>query len=141
MRSLMLTGAQVMLYVNGVRFGRVSAFSWNSDTPRKKEYVVDSMLPMELMQTVSSISGTMTVHRLSMDGGAEGAGMVAPVPDLSREKYFSLLLVDITSGFVIFQADSCSVESQSWRAGARDRIVGNISFSALSYSNEVRSIG
>ena len=141
MRSLLLTGAQVVLYVNGVRFGRVTGFSWTSDTPRKKVYAVDSVVPFELATTISSISGSLNVLRMSQDGAAEGAGMVAPIQDLSREKYFRLLLVDITSGSVLFQADQCSVETQSWTARTRSLMEGHIAFSALSYSNEVRSLG
>jgi hypothetical protein len=141
MRSLLLTGAQVVLYVNGVRFGRCTGFSWQSDTPRKKIYGVDSVIPFELGTTVSSISGSISVLRMSQDGAAEGAGMVAPIADLTREKYFRILLIDITSGFVIFQADQCSVETQSWNARTRSLLEGPIGFSALSYNNEVRPIG
>jgi len=141
MRSLLLTGAQVIMYVNGVRFGRVSSFNWQSETPRKMIYAVDSVTPFELGTTVNAITGSMTVYRLSQDGGAEGAGMVAPVTDLSREKYFSMLLVDQTSGAVIFQADQCSVESQSWTARIHSYVEGQIAFRALTYNNEVRPLG
>lgn len=140
-RSLLLTSAQVVMYVNGVRFGRVSGFSYTSDTPRRKLYAVDALTPFELMPTVSSITGNMTIYRMAGDGAAEGAGMVAPVLDLSREKYFHILLVDITTGFVVFQADFCSLESQSWNVRARSYIEGQITFSALTYNNEVRPLG
>jgi hypothetical protein len=140
-RSLLLTSAQVILYVNGLRFGRVTGFSWTSDTPRRKIHAVDAVTPFELGMTVSSITGTLSVLRVAGDGAAEGAGMVAPVLDLSREKYFHMLLVDITTGFVVFQADFCSLESQQWTARPRSYLEGSLTFSALTYNNEVRPLG
>jgi hypothetical protein len=138
---LLLSGAKVVLYVNGNLFGKVSSFKYASATPRKKIRGVDSMVPFELGMTTNDINGTMTVYRLIQDGGAEGAGMVAPIVEIPREKYFSLILVDIASNTVIFEADYCSVEDQSWTFEARDLAKGQITFSALDYLNEVRPVG
>lgn len=122
-------------------FAKVASFKFNSATPRRKLQAVDSVVPFELATTVSQVTGTMNVYRLSQDGAAEGSGMVAPISELTREKYFSCILIDITSGFVVFQADQCSVEEQSWSADARQVLAGTISFSALTYNNEVRPVG
>jgi len=140
-RSPILTSAQVVLYINGVMYGRVSSFRFNSDTPRKDIRGVDSVIPFELGLTTNKISCTMSVYRMSQDGGAEGAGLVAPVDELTREKYFTAVLIDISSGSVIFQAEFCSVDSQNWQFDARQVVQGQISFSALNWSNEVRPVG
>jgi hypothetical protein len=42
---------------------------------------------------------------------------------------------------VVFQADFCSVESQSWSFEAKGLASGSVSWSALSYRNEVRPLG
>ena len=135
--SQLITGAKTAVFINGLPFGRCSSFKWNSDTPRKKIFAVDSTTAFELGITTSSITGSMTVYRLSLDGGAEGAGMVAPVSILSTEKYFSLFLIDTTTGATLFRADQCSVDSQAWDDTSRTYLIGNITWSALSYSNEV----
>ena len=101
---------------------------------------VDSILPFELGSTASSVSGTMGLYRTTLDGAAEGPGMVAPLEEIPNEKYFSMALVDLITQIVIFQADFCSVESQSWSMDARGLVLGTISWSALSYQNEVRPL-
>ncbi len=140
-RSVLLSAAQVALYINGQQFGRVNAFSYSVDSPRKKLATVDSLIPFELATGQTHVSGTMAVYRTVLDGAAEGVGMVAPIEELPREKYFSIVLVDLTTQVVIFQADFCSVEQQSWNVTSKGLIVGNIAWSALSYQNEVRPLG
>ncbi len=140
-RSSILTGAQVVLYVNGEMYGRIHSFHWNVETPRKDIRAVDTWIPFELAIATSRVAGTMSVYRLSQDGGAEGAGMIATTDALSREKYFTMVLIDITSGFVVFQADHCSVDSQIWMADAKGTVSGQISWSAMAWNNEVQRLG
>jgi hypothetical protein len=140
-RSPILTGAQVVLFVNGEMYGKVHSFHWNVETPRRDIRGVDSIIPFELAIATSKVAGTMSIYRLSRDGGAEGAGMIAPTDALSREKYFTMVLIDISSGFVVFQADHCSVDSQIWMADAKGIITGQVSWSAMAWNNEVRRIG
>jgi len=140
-RSVLLSSAQVALYVNGNQFGRVNGFSYQVDTPRKKIGTVDSQIPWELATGQTHVSGNMVVYRTQLDGGAEGPGMVAPIEELPTEKYFSMVLVDLTTQVVIFQADFCSVESQQWSVNSKSLIMGQITWSALTYQNEVRPLG
>jgi hypothetical protein len=140
-RSVALSAPQVALYVNGNQFGRVNSFSYSVDTPRRKLNTVDSLIPFELATMGTHISGAMTIYRTVLDGAAEGAGMVAPIDELPREKYFSIVLVDLTTQVVIFQADFCSVEQQSWSIASKSLITGSVAWSALSYQNEVRPLG
>lgn len=140
-RSPILVAAQVGLYVNGAPYGRVSDFVFGSDTTNRHIDAVDAMETFELAPTTVRISGAMSVYRLSQDGGVEGAGMIPPISELTRQKYFKLLLIDLTSGSVLFQANQCSVESQSWKVSAGQRITGSISWSAITWNNEVRPVG
>jgi len=129
------------LYINGSQFGRVNNFSYSVDTPRRKLATVDSLIPFELATGQTHISGTMGLYRTVLDGAAEGAGMVAPIDELPREKYFSMVLVDLTTQVVIFQADFCSVEQQSWNISSKGLVTGSVAWSALTYQNEVRPLG
>jgi len=102
---------------------------------------VDSPSPFELAPTSNTVTGTMTVYRLIDDGAAEGAGMVAPVDELPREKYFTMVLFNVVTGGIVFQAEFCSVESQTWSFEARSLATGVINFSAIRSENEVRRTG
>lgn len=139
MRAKTVTSAGVVCYLNGKRFGRVRDFSWSSSTPRKALYGIDITEPQELLTTTTRITGRLSLWRTVGDGGAEGAGMIATYEDLTKEKYFSLTLVERYSDTVIFEARYCSVTSQSWNAPEKGLVTGSMEFEALNYSNEVRS--
>lgn len=136
-RSQIVTAPKVKLYINGKLFGRVTGFNWTSETPRSSKYGLDSMQPYEIAPTITRGSGTMNVLRLSGDGGAEGAGVVAPLPEISAEKYFSVTLIEIGTEFTIFQARRCSLTSQSWNIAVRSVVAGSFSFDFIDFSNEI----
>lgn len=139
-RSRIVHGASVSLYVNGVRFAQVTDFTFTISTPREEKRGIDSLEAFELALTEASVSGSLTVIRQSQDGGAEGAGMVAPFPELSREKYASFMLIEAHTNTVIFEARRCSVSSQTWSAATRSILTGRINFSAIEWANEVRPL-
>lgn len=137
-RSHIVTSASVVLYVNGTKFMPVIDFHYAAATPRSAKYGLDATDPFELAVTTSAISGSLSLYRLSQDGGAEGAGMTTTLPQISREKYFSLMLIEEHSNTVIFEARRCSVESQAWSIGNRQQVTGTVNFSAIEWSNEIR---
>lgn len=139
--SNLLSSAKLILYVNGSVFGRVAGFHYTVETPRRKMQTVDSTIPVELGNATSNVSGSMSIYRSSLDGAAEGAGMVAPLEQLPNEMYFTIMIVDLVTQVAIFQADFCSVEAQGWSMDAKGMVTGNVNFSALSYNNEVRPLG
>lgn len=135
-KSRIITAPKVKLLVNGKTYGRVTSFNWSSESPRSEKYGLDSMQAFELASTITRGSGNMTVLRLSADGGAEGAGITATYPDLSREKYFSVTMIEIGSEITIFQARRCALTSQSWNIQARGVMAGSLSFDFIDFSNE-----
>lgn len=137
MRSLNMTGAHVLLYINGRPFGRVIDFKFAETTPHREIRGIDEIEPVELAPTSASITGSIGVIRRLADGGAEGAGMKALMANLARSKYFTIMLVERTTDTQLFRADYCSVTSQSWDVPIRARVNGTINFSALTWNNEV----
>jgi hypothetical protein len=135
--SPLVSAPGVACYINGKVFGLVYDFSFNSATPRKKIKSIDVLQALELAPTTSDVSFSMGIYRLRGGGGIEGANIAAPLPDLASENYFSVVLLDLVTKFVIFQALNCSVESQDWSVPLKNYITGRISCSALSWSNEV----
>jgi hypothetical protein len=134
MKARTITGASVICYVNGKVLGRATGFSFQSVTPRRAIYGIDSCEPYELAPTQAKVSGTISVVRTIGDGGADG--MVADFEDLSRERYFSIALVERGSDRVFFQASACSLVSQLWSIPSKSHISGTLSFEALGWSNE-----
>jgi hypothetical protein len=130
-------GARVLVYVNGVLFGRCAGFSWNGTSPRRKIHVVDTPHAVELAATTVDCAWNMTVLRTVGDGGIQGAGMVAPQQALlSREKYFTVLLVERMSGLPLFQADMCQVEAEGWVLTPKNLLMGQIQGAGIVWVNE-----
>lgn len=140
-RAKVVVGAHVTCYINGQPYGRASQFSFRSMTPRKAIYGLDSMDPYELAPTTTKVTGTLRIYRTVGDGGAEGGGLTVPYEDLPREKYFTVQLIDRGSDKVLFQAELCSVVSQSWDVPMKGVVSGTLEFEAISWSNELKALG
>lgn len=140
MRSRLVSGAKVLCYVNGQLLARVTEFSFNIDTPIKEVRGVDSPIPYELAVTHGRCTFSMSLLRTVSDGGAEGVGLSAPFEDISNQKYFSVMLIERTSDTVIFQADFCMAQNQSWSAPAKGLMMGKLSATSLAWNNEVRPV-
>lgn len=134
--SRLLTAARVIAYVNGRPYAAVISVKFDSATPKKAAYGIDSGEPFELMPTTTKIGGTMMLLRTVGDGGPEGNGLVAEFSLVPREKYFTLALVDRLTDTLIFRADQCSVLNQSWDIPAKGLAMGSLSFEALTWNNE-----
>lgn len=141
MRSKLLSSAKVLCYINGQLFGRVTSFRWTSGTPRKELHGIDSSEPYELAQTTTRIVGTLGLLRQSMDGGLQGPGVVAQFANLTREKYFTIALVDRTSDTVIFQSNECSVEEENWELNPKSLMSGTLTFKGITWDNEAKRQG
>lgn len=139
-KSHLLTGPRLILYVNGAPFAQAVSFEWDSQTPSKEVRGVDSMLPVELAPTTGAVSWNLSMIRLEDDGGVEGAGIQAPMLDLPSQLYFSMILVDRRTDVVVFQADRCRCDSQSWQAPAKGLLTGRASGRALDWNNEIRPV-
>jgi hypothetical protein len=131
-----LASAQIVLFVNGSAYAPVTDFNWSSDTPTRQIFGIDQMTPFELAPQTAHVSGSISVLRLGSIGGAEGAGFTTPFPDLSRSRYFSILLRNILTDEVLFEARQCSLQSQNWSVPNRGIVSGQLNFIGLAWSNE-----
>lgn len=132
----LLTGAGVVCYVNGEEYGVVSGASWQVTYNRKAIYAIDSPTAHELAPAIVTITGTLRVFRVMLDGGAEGFGYVTFPKDIFAEEYVTINLIDSKSDSVLFNSNKCSVMSQSWDVPAKGLVTGTITFQAIDWSNE-----
>jgi len=131
-----VVSAQVVCYINGKIYGKVTGFSFNSSTPKKEIRGIDSAEPYELAPTITSLSGTVNVLRLIGDGGIEGDQIGESFENVINERYFTLLLIERQRNTILFKADQCSVVSQSWDIPAKGICSGSISFIGITWQNE-----
>ncbi len=63
-----------------------------------------------------------------------------PFPELSRQKYYSLMLIEKHSNTILFEGRRCATNGQSWGASTRSYVTGTVEFSAIDWSNELRPV-
>lgn len=138
-RPRLINGARVSVYINNVPYGRCAGISWTSITPHKAARGVDVPYVLEQMPTTYAVTGSMQIYRMIGDGGAEGAGIQAPQPLQSKEKYSTLMLVERDTDTVILQINMFTVDSQAWSVTTKALILGTISFTGIVFTNESSS--
>lgn len=135
-RPKLVVAAKVLMYVNGKLYAKATSFQWSSATPRRKIRTIDIPVPVELAATTTDVTWTIGCLRIIGDGGLQGSGVVAQQTDISLEKYFSLLLVERTSGLTIFKSDYNNVDSEAWQLASKTVMSGTVSGSGISWVNE-----
>jgi hypothetical protein len=135
-KSKLTTGAGVTLFINGVNWGTVTKFAVSPSTPRKVIHGIDTPIAFELAPTVVEVSGQIGFLRTAKDTGLEGKKIAAGPHNLSKEQYFTVLLRDRKTGSIIFQADQCSSEGQSWDYESRALAQGSVNFRGIVWAND-----
>jgi hypothetical protein len=134
-----MSSARCVLYVNGKPLAQVTGFSWAIETQHRRVHGIDSTEPYDMVPMSTRVTGAIRLLRVTRDGGAEGAGLTVPLPDITREKYATLMLVDRRTDLVLFQAQKVVSMNQQWEAPVRGLVTGVVTFESLDGSNEVRS--
>jgi hypothetical protein len=100
-----------------------------------EEQGLDSMEMTELAPTTVRVQGTIQLLMQRNDEGLEGRQVTAGLPYISAEHYFSLMLQDRQSAFIIMRIDHASVEQQTWNPVAKGMVQGQFSFKGLMAKN------
>lgn len=132
------TGAGVKCFINGRDMGWVTGVTFDSSTPRKPIQGIDTLKAFELVPTSASVSGTISVLKMFGDNSLEYQGVVAGFNKIITERYFTLLLTQHTSAgasYVIFRADECSVDKQSWSFQSKQIVSGTFTFQGIEWTN------
>ena len=134
--SNLVTSAHAVCYINSVAFARCCGLSYNCLSPKREIHVIDLLQPVELVPTSLSVHGVIQVYKLHNDGGLEAAGLLATWDNLTKEKYFSLMVLDRFSNAILVQVDNCCLTEQSWNIRPKEYILGTASWSGVNYSND-----
>lgn len=135
--SRLVTAAHLLVYINGRPYGRCAGLVYDITSPASEIRGIDSIDPYELGPSRVDVVGNMTIFKTIGDGGVEGAGMNASHHHLPKGKYFSIQLIERLSRTTMFKAEKCKVVSQRWNIEPKLLVRGNVTFKAISWSNEV----
>ena len=141
MRPQLVAGGRVLIYLNGVRFGRAISIQLNISSPNRSIETIDDLQPAELAPTRVRLRGTVTCYRLAGDGGIEGAGVSTEFAEIPRQKYFTLTLRDRVTDSVLFEFDYCMVDEQIWQVATKELMTGSFNFTGITWANEATKGG
>lgn len=133
----LVTAAHLLVYLNGRPYGKCAGINFGVSTPPSRIRGVDSIDPYELGPSNADLMFNMVIFKTIGDGGLEGAGINPTHHYLPKGKYFSIQVVERLSRTTVFKADKCRVSDQKWSIEPKLLVRGNITFEALSWSNEV----
>jgi len=133
--SKLQVGANVVCWINGRQWGLVTDMDYNELSPREPEYGLDSMEPAELGPTTTLVTGVIRVLMARDNEMLEGMQVTAGLPYISSERYFSIMLQDRTSGFVIMTIDYASIDGQSWSVANKNLVRGQFNFKGMMVRN------
>lgn len=136
--SNLVTTPHCVALINSVPFARCSGLTYDVSSPRREVHGIDVLPPVELIPTSLSIHGTVQMYKIHGDGGNEASGLVATWNSMTREKYFSLLVLDRVTDTVLVQVDKCVVTNQSWVIQPKSFVIGTVAFSGFDYSNDTQ---
>jgi hypothetical protein len=132
----LVVGAGCKCFINGRDIGIVSGIQWQGITPRERIGGLDTNIPFERGIGASEVGGVISVLKTHSDGGAARMGIAASFRHVIREKYFTLMLVDRITDEVVFRADDCSVDAQSWNVQAKQIVTGTFSWKGITWSDQ-----
>jgi hypothetical protein len=131
MANKVQVGAGLNLLLNGANYGIITDFQYQMLSPRVANRGIDTMEMSELAPTTVEVQGTVQVLMLRDDEGLEGRQLTAGLPYISTERYFSLMLQDRSTGFIVMTISYASIEGQSWAVRPRNLVQGQFTFKGL----------
>lgn len=133
------SGQDLIVSINGRTVGRLQSISWTRRSTLRRVQGVDTLYASELIRGPVQVAGTLGLVKVRRDGGAVGAGLLVPDPDLSQEQYVTLVLRDRTTGTLIVRIEQCLVDSEGWRGEVKNIMTAQVSFEGIRVTGEVSS--
>jgi len=97
-QSVVLTGANIKLYINNKVYKEVQSISFSVDYGEAEIYGIDSPWAQEIAPTKMTVRGSVNGLRLKLSGGLQGNNMRPLFTDFAASPYISIRIQDRYSG-------------------------------------------
>jgi hypothetical protein len=91
---LIITGPQIVVYINNKLYKEVTSISVNVDYGEIEQYGIDAGYPQEIMPTKIQVRGSVQGLRVKMSGGLQGVSMRPLFVDVAASPYISIRIQD-----------------------------------------------
>lgn len=139
-QSIVLTGANIRLYVNNKIFNTVQNINFVVDYGETEIYGIDSPYPQEIAPGKITVRGTISCIRVKNSGGLQASKLRPTYSDFAASPYISLRINDRSSNEDILFIPNCKVTKETHTAGTKQTyklvfdFVGQIPLFALDRS-------
>lgn len=131
MKTIVLNGASVKLYINNALYKEVQEISYQIDYGVKEIYGIDSPFPQEVVPTRVAVQGAISGIRIKNSGGITAYDAVAPISKILSSPYISIRITDRSTKEDILFVQSAMVTSQSFAVGARNTARVSFTFKGM----------
>jgi len=127
-QSIVLTGANIKLYVNNTLYKEVQSISLNIDYGENAIYGIDSLYAQELAPTKVSVNGSVQGIRIKLSGGLQAKNLRPLFQDLAASPYVSILIKSRYDGEDILFIPNAKVTRESHSMAAKGTYKLNFDF-------------
>lgn len=119
--SKTITGARVLVYINGDVYNECQSISLDIDYSESEIYGIDSVYVQEIAPGKVSVRGSINGLRTTLSGGLQAKNMRPLALNILTSPYISLRIVDrLTSEDIIF-IPQCKVTREKHQTGAKQK--------------------
>ena len=130
-KSLVLTGANIVLYINNVKYKVVQSVNFAIDYGENEIRGIDSPWAQELAPGACSVRGSIQGLRLKMSGGIQGSNMRPLFQDTAASPYISIRIQDRATGEDIILIAQAKIIRETHTIAAKATYKLNIDFSGM----------
>ena len=110
-QSIILTGANIVLWVNNTQYKIVQSLSFTVDYGETEIYGIDAPYAQEIAPTRVSVTGS--VQGIKLSGGLQGANLRPGFTNIAAGNYISIRIQDRQSGEDILFIPNAKVVRES----------------------------
>ena len=131
MAQKVISGAHILLYVNGVVYNEVQTLKYSIDYGEEAIYGIDSVFPQEIKITRISITGSVSGVRVSSSSGIQGYNLRPKITDSFFAPYISIRITNRKTGEDIMFIPYAKVINESISVSAKSVVKSTFSFTGL----------
>ena len=125
---IILTGAQIRIYINNKLYGPVQSISFQVDYAETEIYGIDSPYAQEIASNRITVRGSVNGLRIKMSGGLQGSNMRPTFIDLAASPYISIRIQDRSTSEDIIFIPNAKISRESHTAAVKSSYKLNFDF-------------
>lgn len=127
-QSLILSGANIKLYVNNQPYKEVQSVSFDIDYGEMEIYGIDAAYAQEIAPTKVAVKGSVRGLRVKLSGGLQTKNMRTLFTDIAASPYISIRITDRYSGEDILYIPNAKVTRENHTAVIKSTYKMNFDF-------------